>query len=86
MVKQEMEAIYQSVAAEGASQSQFNHYRLPPELWGLMLDLIYSGHHKEADKLLEELWDAKKYAGRASFKKAFEEQLTESIYYKQLKD
>ena len=53
---------------------------MPAELWGTMLDLIYTGHRIIAWQFLEEAWP-QTVAGKAAFKQEFIEQLKESPYW-----
>lgn len=54
--------------------------RVPPSLWGVMLDLIYSGNGERAWTFLDELWPGDK-PGKDAFRKDFEAQLATSMYY-----
>lgn len=54
---------------------------LPPQLWGTMLDLIYSGHSKDAWQFLETVWP-KQIRGRDTFRRDFNRQLEQSPYWK----
>ena len=56
---------------------------IPPQLWGTMLDLIYSGHRQEAAKFLDENWP-KQVKGIDAFRHDFNAQLGTSPYWKQL--
>lgn len=52
----------------------------PPELWAVMLDLIYSGHWDLAFEFFEEAWP-RGVAGQQSFARAFVKQLRSSMYW-----
>ena len=57
------------------------HADVPPQLWGTMLDLIYSGHRQAAWEFLETAWP-KQVRGRDAFRHDFNEQLKTSPYWK----
>jgi hypothetical protein len=54
---------------------------LPPELWGTMLDLIYTCHRLQAWLFLDEAWP-KQVAGKEGFVNDFSAQLKKSPYWK----
>jgi hypothetical protein len=53
----------------------------PPELWSYMLDLIYSGHAEIAWAFFEQAWPSS-IAGKKVFLKEFQDQLTQSRFWK----
>jgi hypothetical protein len=55
----------------------------PYEMWGKMLDLIYSGNMDLAWKLCDLSWP-EKHPGKALFLKEFKEELATSEYYKDI--
>lgn len=55
----------------------------PPELWGYMLELIYSGHPDKAAEFLKKAWPAA-VSGRDEFQAEFTEQLETSPNWKAL--
>lgn len=57
---------------------------LPPQLWGDMLDLIYSGNAASAWKLFDLAWP-KGITGKKKFLREFKEQLASSQYWDQVK-
>jgi len=56
---------------------------IPPQLWGTMLDLMYSGHREAAWQFLDANWP-KQVKGMDRFRREFKEQLETSAYWKQL--
>jgi len=56
---------------------------LPPQLWGTMLDLIYSGHRDTAWQFLDAAWP-KQIGGKDAFRRDFDEQLKRSPYWKSI--
>jgi len=56
---------------------------IPPQLWGTMLDLLYSGHPEEAWKFFDENWP-KQISGKNTFRRDFNENLGTSKYWKQI--
>lgn len=50
---------------------------IPPELWGYMLELIYTGHPEKATEFLKQSWP-KDVAGREEFQAEFTAQLESS--------
>jgi hypothetical protein len=60
-----------------------NNLKVPPQLWGKMLDLIYSGNMASAWKLWDLSWPAK-HPNKAEFLKEFTKQLQTSPYYKDI--
>jgi hypothetical protein len=69
--------------AEGAQDGSWPEADVSPELWGSMLDLIYSGHRSRAWQFLEEAW-SQKIRGKEVFTKDFSEQLKKSPYWKSI--
>lgn len=57
----------------------------PPELWGHMLDLIYSGNADTAWKFFERAW-LPSVPGKREFRQDFQARLRESPYWKQIKE
>ena len=57
---------------------------LPSMVWSYMLDLIYTGHPKEAWGFLHDVWPKGK-AGKERFIKEFKEQQSRSYYWDNLK-
>ena len=57
---------------------------LPPQLWGDMLDLIYSGNAASAWKLFDLAWP-KGITGKKKFLREFKEQLASRQYWDQVK-
>jgi hypothetical protein len=56
---------------------------VPPEVWGYMLDLIYSGNASEALSLIDEVWPPGA-AGKDDFLKDFLAQLAESPHWNEI--
>ncbi len=56
----------------------------PPEVWGAMLDLIYSGNARQAWELLDQAWRGEA-AEKAEFLHEFRAQLATSPYWPQIK-
>jgi len=56
---------------------------VPPQLWGTMLDLMYSGHSDAARQFLDDAWP-KQVGGKDAFRRDFDKQLRTSPYWKQL--
>lgn len=56
----------------------------PFEMWGEMLDLIYSGNMDSAWKLCDLSWPVK-HPGKAIFLREFKKELATSPYYKAIK-
>jgi len=56
---------------------------IPPQLWGTMLDLMYSGHRDGATKFLDQNWP-KQVKGIDAFRRDFAQQLATSPYWKQI--
>ncbi len=56
---------------------------VPPELWGTMLDLIYSGHGKTAWQFLDMAWP-QQVGGKPAFIRDFNKQLKTSPYWKSI--
>jgi hypothetical protein len=64
---------------ESANSEADNPWSMPPELWGKMLELIYTGNAKSAWKLLDLSWPAEK-SGKNVFLSEFVKQLSTSPY------
>lgn len=81
-------AAFGSVARE-LRAAKWQEYGVPPQLWGGMLNLLYTGHPGLAWKLLDESWPEGR-PGREGFLGAFCDQLAHSQYFDdfrtQLKD
>lgn len=58
---------------------------LPPELWAIMLDLLYTGNGNLALEFLEKAW-YKKLEGEVVFLKSFQQQLLKSPYISVIKE
>lgn len=58
--------------------------RVPPILWGYMLDLIYTGNGELAWKIIDTAWP-KKRKGKKEFLTKFKEKLSEGPYWEDLK-
>jgi len=58
---------------------------LPSELWGIMLDLLYTGNGKLALEFLDRAW-YKKLKGKDVFLKTFKQQLLKSPYISAIKE
>jgi hypothetical protein len=69
--------------AKSSRDSSWPEADISPELWGTMLDLIYTGHWSRAWQFLEEAWP-QKVAGKEAFKRDFTEQLKKSPYWKSI--
>ena len=67
-------------AFDGVVADPEQAFSAPSELWGEMLDLIYSGNMKSAWELLDLSWPTDK-PGKSKFRKAFLKQLSTSPYY-----
>lgn len=75
------------LAAAQASASDawiYNDVVLPSEVWGYMLDLIYSGHPREAWLFLDKVWP-QGAPGKEEFIKDFKKQLSMSYYWDSIK-
>jgi hypothetical protein len=55
----------------------------PPDLWGYMLDLIYSGNERTAWDFFDQAWPAS-IPGKKEFMKDFRKQLSTSRYWSQV--
>jgi len=80
---QELQNMANEVKAKFAAAVKSNadvKWTAPPELWGKMLDLIYSGNMASAWKLWDLSWPAN-HLGKKLFLKDFTEQLQTSPYY-----
>lgn len=60
------------------------HAQVSPQLWGTMLDLIYSGHAGDAWKFLDDAWPPK-VQGKDVFARDFRAQLAKSPYWPAVK-
>jgi hypothetical protein len=67
----------------GSRDGSWPEAAVPPELWGTMLDLIYTGHSNRASQFFEDAWP-QTIAGKEAFKRDFAEQLKESPYWKSI--
>lgn len=54
---------------------------IPPQLWGTLLDLIYTGHRITARVFLDQAWPPK-VVGKDAFFRDFSDQLRKSPYWK----
>jgi len=70
--------------APSAKGGEWPHAELSPQLWGTMLDLIYSGHAEDAWKFLDAAWPAK-VRGKDAFARDFRAQLAKSPYWPAVK-
>jgi hypothetical protein len=66
--------------APSAKGGEWPRAQVSPDLWGTMLDLIYSGHAEEAWKFLDAAWPAK-VTGKDKFARDFRTQLSKSKYW-----
>jgi hypothetical protein len=66
--------------APSAKGGEWPHAKVSPDLWGTMLDLIYSGHADDAWKLLDDAWPPK-VQGKDAFARDFRAQLAKSRYW-----
>ncbi len=66
--------------APSAKGGEWPHAKVSPDLWGTMLDLIYSGHADEAWKFLDDAWPPK-VQGKDAFARDFRAQLAKSRYW-----
>jgi hypothetical protein len=65
---------------DSAKGGQWPHAKVSPQLWGTMLDLIYSGHADDAWKFLDNAWPPK-VQGKDTFARDFRAQLAKSRYW-----
>jgi hypothetical protein len=63
-----------------AKGGEWPRAQVSPDLWGTMLDLIYSGHAEEAWKFLDTAWPLK-ITGQDKFANDFRTQLSKSKYW-----
>ncbi len=63
-----------------AKGGEWPRAQVSPDLWGTMLDLIYSGHAEEAWKFLDAAWPPK-ITGKEKFANDFRTQLSKSKYW-----
>jgi hypothetical protein len=63
-----------------AKGGEWPHARVSPQLWGTMLDLIYSGHADDAWKFLDSAWPPR-VQGKDNFARDFRAQLAKSSYW-----
>ncbi len=68
----------------GAKGGVWPHAEVSPQLWGTMLDLIYSGRANEAWKFLDTAWPPK-VQGKEIFARDFRAQLSKSPYWSAVK-
>ncbi len=66
--------------APSANGGEWPHAKVSPDLWGTMLDLIYSGHADDAWKFLDDAWPPK-VQGKDAFARDFRAQLAKSRYW-----
>ena len=66
--------------APSAKDGTWPHVKVSPQLWGTMLDLVYSGHADDAWKFLDDAWPAK-VQGKDAFARDFRTQLAKSKYW-----
>jgi hypothetical protein len=71
---------FDSLVNKVKEASAWEHGGAPPELWGKMLDLIYTGHPPLTWKLLDQSWPSDK-PGKGGFIGAFCDRLRESRYW-----
>jgi len=92
-IKKEQREISKLIKEDMASTGQTNADNfawvkndvvLPSKVWGHMLDLIYTGHPKEAWAFLDKVWPAGKN-GKEKFIADFKEQLSKSLYWDVIK-
>jgi hypothetical protein len=83
---QDLEARTASIAnyAPSTKGGRWPDADVSPQLWGTMLDLIYSGHTDNAWQFLDVSWPAKVH-GKAIFERDFRKQLAKSLYWPALK-
>lgn len=65
------------------AKNDYNQNAPPMILWDKMLELLYSGHESVAWRLHERAWQPH-FGDRTEWAKKFEEQLSESKYWKHL--
>ena len=70
--------------APSAKGGAWPHTEVSPQLWGTMLDLIYSGHEEGAWKFLDTAWPSK-VRGKDVFARDFRAQLAKSPYWPAVK-
>jgi hypothetical protein len=70
--------------AQSAKGDAWPHTKVSPQLWGTMLDLIYSGHEDVAWKFLDTAWPPK-LQGKDNFARDFHVQLAKSPYWPAVK-
>jgi hypothetical protein len=78
-------AEFESLVQELKGKIDWRQGRVPPELWGAMLDFIYTGHPPLAWKLLDQSWPTGKL-GKGGFTGAFCDQLRQSHYWGDLEE
>jgi hypothetical protein len=66
--------------APSAKGGEWPDAKVSPNLWGTMLDLIYSGHADGAWKFLDQAWPPK-VQGKDAFARDFRAQLAKSPYW-----
>ncbi|MCL4458008.1 MAG: hypothetical protein M1147_03285 [Nitrospirae bacterium] len=57
---------------------------IPPELWGYMLDLMYSGNGQLALEFFDKVWSDKR-RGKKEFLEVFKKQISKSPYWSEIK-
>jgi hypothetical protein len=70
--------------APSAKGGTWPHAKVSPQLWGTMLDLIYSGHAADAWNFLDAAWPPK-VQGKDVFARDFRAQLAKSPYWPDVK-
>lgn len=68
---------------ELATSREWSDNRMPPRLWGEMLNLIFTGHPNLAWELVDQTWP-KKRPGKGGFIGAFCDQLEQAPYWHDL--
>ena len=66
--------------AQGSHDRSWPAANVSSELWGTMLNLIYTGHGRRAWQFLEEAWPQNIH-GKQVFRKEFSEHLKKSPYW-----
>jgi hypothetical protein len=69
--------------AKGSHDGSWPGAEVSSELWGTMLDLIYTGHGRRAWQFLEDAWP-RNIRGKGVFRKDFCEQLKKSPYWESI--
>jgi hypothetical protein len=68
------------LAGENSGWPAWPDVKLPPDLWGTMLDLIYTGHEQLAWQFLDRAWPVNVH-GKTRFLADFKRQLATSPYW-----